>query len=130
MSTQSKRKIRASAKRQPTKENPLRMMPFCKTTQVGTSGRYPIDFWAIKSTGDYWFDCVLGKQLGEDYLDYVAGHAEPGELEDSLRQIVNSMIEHGDEYAKGVRIGFLGVISRKLVLNTHLLAQQYRRHGA
>lgn len=64
------------------------------------------NFWAVKRTGDYAFDCALGERLAR-----VTGHVIAREhLADPLRAVILNMVKQGD--ASGVEVGFLSTITR------------------
>jgi len=115
MANRTKASTKSRCRSQKSEPIPLHTMPFCRRLDDKKDPAYPMDFWAIKCTGDYGFDCALGAQLAKDYLNYVIRQEDPERLTNSLALIVNSMVQHGPEYARGVRIGFLNVISRRLV---------------
>ena len=115
-------KASTKSKRQSQKSDPipLHTMRFCRQVKDKKDPNYPMDFWAIKCTGDCVFDYALGTQLANEYLNHVVRREDPEGPANSLMWIVNSMVQHGEEHAKGVRTGFLNAITRHLIQTTRI----------
>jgi len=64
------------------------------------------NFWAVKRTGDYAFDCALGSGLAKLTGDVIARER----LADALRAAILDMVKQGE--ASGVEVGFLSTITR------------------
>jgi hypothetical protein len=90
------------------------LMPFINSDLRDKKGKRICgrDWWDVKETGDYIFDCALGNTLAEAYLRYAKERGDsPSGI---LSYIVDSMIEKGHDYCRGVRIGFLGRLAQAL----------------
>ena len=87
-----------------SKRNPYICIPMIEETPSDAkAGR---NFWAVKRTGDYAFDCALGEGLAR-----VTGHVIAREhLADTLRAVILNMVKQSE--ASGVEVGFLSTITR------------------
>lgn len=96
-------------KRSPRKKKgdlPFPPLGFVRNVPGGIN---PRNFWAVKSTGDYSVDCMVGRAHAMEYLAYLA---EGKGGWDILRSAVCDMAAQGDR--SGLVVGFMGVISRAL----------------
>ena len=68
-------------------------------------------FWAPRPTGDYHFECTLGREYALAALPMLT---QPGGYQ-LLRYIVLDMLQHGDaERDRGVIVGMVGEIGTAL----------------
>lgn len=102
----AKRSIRATAIK--VKEQQNRTASIADLSFVVDQGRrdherYPRDFWAVKSTGDYSKDCDTGRRLALEYLKYEECNPGGG---GSLQLIV----DHMPRLLTGLEVGFLSMV--------------------
>ena len=83
--------------------NPYIALPMVEDLPGKGTGR---NYWVVKRTGDYAFDCSLGEGLATLTGKVIARER----LADALRAIILDMVKHG--VRDGVEVGFLGVITR------------------
>jgi hypothetical protein len=76
-------------------------LPCVKEPEKPGGGR---NFWTVRRTGDYGWDCILGQGLAERVLRTI----EQGAHHELLRNIVADMVRGGT--FGGVEVGFMGVV--------------------
>ncbi len=68
------------------------------------------DWWHVKETGDFLLDHALGEKLATEFLRYGRQRGRRS----ILAAIIEGMIEKGPKHCRGVRMGFLSVISDQM----------------
>lgn len=92
----------------------LHQMEFVQGVKDTSDPFYPADFWSVETSGDYDEDYKLGVELADKFIRDVITVEDPCGPNNSLSHIVGSMIKHGHDHARGVRVGFLNTIGAYL----------------
>jgi hypothetical protein len=107
---------RAARDRRPPSTNRLDTLSFVRKRASKEGGGF--DYWSVATTGSYGTDCDKGRDLGAEYLAFLAANPSSGNAS-LLQCVVASMIEralaHGRD-AKGIEVGFLQSVNEHALL--------------
>lgn len=93
-------------------------LSFVRQIEEGRKRICGYNYWAVQPTGQYGNDCLTGKKLAYEYLEFLAtGRAFPLQwiLEDMRHQQHN-----------GIEVGFLGTVTNVAAFGAHIAGDRLK----